>query len=99
MTKPQEYIKSLPAFRKKQCLQLLQDLNNVNHKVKDLQFTIEELRGKLRTPDDAKIEIVQNLFPPTRIQLKDSIVKIEKKESHTTFRVPPGRAEIEVIYS
>lgn len=99
MTNPKEYIKSLPSIRKKQCVKLLSDLNGLNQKVKEFQYKVEDLKEILKTPDETIIEVLQRLYPPTRIQMKESIVKIEKKENQAKFRIPPGRAEIEVIYT
>ncbi len=98
MKDPKKILATLPTPRKKQVLTLLNDLQQINQQIRTNQQGAEDLKEILKTPSDVKIEIRKELFPPTKIQLKGSILAVDKKTNRVKYYIPENEGEIKAFY-
>lgn len=95
---PKKYLVQLPTPRKRQVVQLLNELQEINRKITINDQAAEDLKEILHTPDEVKIEILSEIYPPAKIQLKGEIVSIEKKIGKVRYYIPAGKSEITTFY-
>lgn len=82
---PKEYIKILPALKKKTCLLLLNDLGTANS---SLRKTIEEtkvIEDKMKLEREPYIIATNRIFPGTVVNVKKSVKKIDKPVENVKF--------------
>lgn len=95
---PKEFIAHLPTMRRKQVVEQLKELQEISQKLKEHQEKQEMYSDLLKTPDDTKIVITNEVYPPTKVQLKGIIKNFEKKAHHLSVSLPPQQGELKITY-
>ena len=80
-----EYIKILPAAKKKICLLLLNDLGNANASFKKVAEEVKIIEEKNKLERDPVIIATNRVFPNVVINVKKSVKKTDKSIDNVKF--------------
>ncbi len=81
---------TLPEHRKKQCLNLLKKIKEINGRVAELKVERDKLKASLDFASPPTIQVNEAVFPGVKIQIKDTVKKIESKfDTKVIFREDP----------
>ena len=86
---PKEYLSFLPAVKKKNCLVLLQELNDGNKNLKTLTEKCSEIEQKLHLDQEPVIVIKDKIYPGTVLNIKKSVRKIDEKMDNVKYYEDP----------
>jgi hypothetical protein len=74
---PKEYIKILPALKKKNCLLLLNDLGSANASLKKLIEEAKLIEEKMKFEKEPVIIVTNKVYPGVVVNVKKSVKKID----------------------
>ncbi len=74
---PKEYIKILPALKKKNCLLLLNDLGTANASLKKLIEEAKIIEEKMKFDKEPVIIVTNKIYPGVVVNVKKSVKKID----------------------
>jgi uncharacterized protein (DUF342 family) len=74
---PKEYIKILPALKKKNCLLLLNDLGTANASLKKLIEEAKAIEEKMKFEKEPVIIVTNKVYPGVVVNVKKSVKKID----------------------
>ncbi|MBN1501181.1 MAG: DUF342 domain-containing protein [Spirochaetes bacterium] len=86
---PKKFISILPDIKKKQCIQLLADLSNLNKDLKALAVQGMKAEEKLVFDMEPQIIAKEKIFPGTQIFIKKRTRKIEHEITNAKFFEDP----------
>lgn len=82
---PKEYIKILPAAKKKICLLLLNDLGNANSSYKTAAEEVKAIEEKNKLEREPVVIVTNRIFPNVVINVKKSVKKLDKPVDNAKF--------------
>lgn len=82
---PKEYIKILPAAKKKICLLILNDLGNANASFKKVSEEVKIIEEKNKLEKEPVVIVTNRVFPNVVINVKKSVKKIDKPIDNAKF--------------
>ena len=82
---PKEIIATLIPAKKKQCLELLQELSAKNAELKELSLKCDEIAQKLVLKKEPFIIAYDKIYPGAVLNIKKSVFKIEREYSNVKF--------------
>jgi uncharacterized protein (DUF342 family) len=86
---PKKYISALPEIKKKQCLQILAQVSNINKDLKDLNIQGMQIEQKLVLEEEPYIVIKDKIFPGSTVNVKKRTKRIEEELSNAKFYEDP----------
>ena len=86
---PKEYIKILPAVKKKNCLLLLKELSSSNKELKKYIEKSKEIQGKLKLEREPYIIVKDKAYPGTVINIKKSVKKLDSTIDNVKYYEDP----------
>ena len=82
---PKNFIADLAPAKKKQAVELLQDLSKKNAELKELSEKAEEIAQKLVLEQEPSIIAYDKMYPGSALSIKKNIMKIERVYSNVKF--------------
>ncbi len=82
---PKEYIKILPALKKKTCLLLLNDLGSATSSLKKLTEEAKVIEEKMKLEKEPVIIVTNKIFPGVVVNVKKSVKKIDHVIENVKF--------------
>ncbi len=82
---PREYLKILPAAKKKNCLLILNDMGSANNELKKLLADAAVIEKKLKFEKEPVIIVKGKIFPGVVVNVKKSVKKIERAVDNVKF--------------
>ncbi|HPW51413.1 MAG TPA: hypothetical protein PKV85_03555, partial [Spirochaetota bacterium] len=86
---PKKYIEVLPPIKKKQCLELLSEVSNINKRIKELGIQGMQVEQRLVLEEEPYIIIKEKIFPGATLNIKKRTRKIDSEISNAKFYESP----------
>jgi len=91
---PREYIKILPASKKKNCLLLLNDLGTANGSLKKLTEELKAIEGKMKFLEEPIVKASGTVHAGVLLNIKKSVKKIDKPVQNVRLFEDPEDKEV-----
>ena len=91
---PKKYIEVLPPIKKKQCLELLSEVSNINKRIKELGIQGMQVEQRLVLEEEPYIIIKEKIYPGTTLNIKKRTRKIDSEINNAKFYESPDEKVI-----
>ena len=91
---PKKYLEVLPPIKKKQCLELLSEVSNINKRIKELGIQGMQVEQRLVLEEEPYVIIKEKTYPGTTLNIKKRTRKIDSEISNAKFYESPDEKVI-----
>ncbi|HQO22747.1 MAG TPA: FapA family protein, partial [Spirochaetota bacterium] len=91
---PKKYIEVLPPIKKKQCLELLSEVSNINKRIKELGIQGMQVEQRLVLEEEPYIIIKEKTYPGATLNIKKRTRKIDSEINNAKFYESPDEKVI-----
>ena len=89
-----KFISILPPVKKKNCIMLLQELNEGNNELKTLTDRCQEIQQELKLEREPYVIIKERIYPGAVLNIKKSVKKIDKVAENVKYYEDPEERSI-----